>query len=159
MKKMPRRILLLSLLAGGCATPPEPQPSPVPEGLYFLESAAFYKRGLARVQGDGRGGVRVTLLDHFGGGFTLRPRGGGRFQITDDDVDLADVRRRLSGEGTWLGDRFSGLCVARLRNLGPISRDHREQPWTLTPAAEPEAQRALEKLRKLYPGRLEGLGL
>lgn len=143
----------------GCATPSKPKPSPVAEGWYILHSDAFYKNGLVRVAGDGKGGARVTLLDHFGGGFTLSPDGPGAFTITRANVDLEDVRRRLSGSGTVdATGTLTGECRVWVNNIPGISRDHRDRAWTLRPIAEEDAQRALAKLRKRYPGRLEALG-
>lgn len=156
-----RRVLLGLLLAAGCSGPRvAPVPPPVPEGFYQLDSDAFYKDGLVRVLGDGRGGLRVTLLDHFGGSFRLSPGGDGAFTIREARIDIEDVGRSLRGEGrlTAAGG-LEGECVVWVGNILGISRDHRSQPWTLRPASADEARRALAKLRKRYPGRLESLGL
>ncbi len=166
MKRWSRREWLVwssglgAALVSGCVSPGPAVPPPVAEGFYFLDSEAFYKNGLTRVTGDGRGGVNVTLLDHFGGGFQLKEAGNGQFTIARDRVNMEDVKRSLSGSGTLTpGGGFAGDCTVWINNIPGFSRDHRKQPWTLRPASAEETQRALGKLRKRYPGRLESMGL
>jgi hypothetical protein len=145
---------VLFLLLSGCATTPPPGLSRLPEGLYVFDAPIFYEKGMARVTHTSRG-ARVQLLETFQGDFTLRPDASGQVDMVEDHISYPGLRRTLKGSGQLTATgKAEGQAVIWLKSAGPISRNHREGPWTLRQATPEEEkafrlkQQAIEKRKQ-----------
>ncbi|MEX2607716.1 MAG: hypothetical protein WD708_10250 [Kiritimatiellia bacterium] len=147
------RMQLLSLifitLAACVSAPPPDLTTRLPEGYYTFDCPIIYKRGMVRLRHD-HDRARVELLEKFDGAFSFRIRPDRQLTITDADIDLPGLRRSFRGEGTlFQPGHAEGRAVSWIKTGGPISRNHREGPWTLRPATPVEIEKFQRKQQEL----------
>ncbi len=132
---------LTFIMLAGCASPPPPDLNRLlPEGHYRFDCPIIYERGMVRLRHDGNT-VRVEFLEIFDGAFSFRVRSNQELSITNPDVGLPGLNRSFRGEGTLTKPGHAeGRAVSWLKTGGPISRNHREGPWTLRPATPREIE-------------------
>jgi len=142
--------LLLALLMPlvSCVTPRDDTPSPLPVGYYLFNAPMFYEDGLAQVSWT-NGALFVQLLEHHGGSFKLLVSDDRRVHVRDGKMPLADIKRTFHGSGQiGVGGVVRGEGEIWLQTIGPLKRDHRTGPWTLTPASASESEKRLKRIRE-----------
>jgi hypothetical protein len=123
----------------------------LPEGYYKFDCPIIYEKGMVQLRHD-RNTVRVELLEKFDGAFSFSVRPNQDVSIIRADMGLPGLNRSFRGDGRLLKPGHAeGRAVTWLKTGGPISRNHREGPWTLRPATREEItaftqqQKALEE--------------
>ncbi|MGA0333878.1 MAG: hypothetical protein ACO3N7_04110 [Kiritimatiellia bacterium] len=101
-----------------------------------------------------RNGVRIQLLEEYTGSFSLQIASDQSLKIVDDEMDYPGLKRTFKGEGRLIRPGVAeGEAVMWLKSVGPISRNHREGPWTLRTATPEEIQRFELKQKTLQERR------
>lgn len=147
------RLQLLSLFflcLSACISPPPGHLSAsLPEGYYRFNCPIAYDNDMVKLTHE-KGRVRVQLLEDYMGNFALKVDPDGSLKIVDDHMDYPGLPRSFKGEGRMLQPGSAeGSAVLWLKSAGPISRNHREGPWTLRRAGEKEIQDFLKKQQTL----------
>lgn len=132
---------LIFITLSACVTTPPPDLNRVlPEGYYVFDCPIVYDKGMVRIHHDTRT-VRVELLEKFDGAFLFRVRSDRALTIVNADMGLPGLNRSFKGDGTLnKTGHAEGRAVTWLKAGGPLSRNHREGPWTLRPATQQEIQ-------------------
>ncbi|MDA3872822.1 MAG: hypothetical protein PF795_02550 [Kiritimatiellae bacterium] len=132
---------LTFITLAACVSTPPPDLNPfLPEGYYSFDCPIIYEKGMVRLRHD-QAKVRVELLEKFDGSFSFSVRSDQTLTITDADMGFPGLNRSFRGEGTLTKrGHAAGRAVSWLKTGGPLSRNHREGPWTLRPATPREIQ-------------------
>ena len=152
MKKL--TLLLLSVVfTMGCSTLPTRETAPsVATGYYMLEAKHFYDKGLCKLTQSSPNVLHIELLENRKGSFDLRYAGENRYTITNSNVGIGAIKRKVSGEAT-LTQRgtFEGFAKVKIYNMGIISRDHRKGNWSMTRASERDVAKRAKRLKLPTP--------
>lgn len=96
----------------------------------------------------------VELLGEYKGSFKMVPLADQRVNIEKSRLDYPGLKRTFSGEGTvQRPGQLSGTAIMWLKGTGPISRNHREGPWSLRPATPREQERFRMEQKRLEERR------
>ncbi len=140
---------LLFLSLNGCVSPPADLSRSLPEGYYRFDCPIAYDNGMVQLRHQ-NGKIRVQLLEGYTGSFAFQVKGNSVLKIVDAEMDYPGLPRSFKGEGHILSPGVAeGTAVLWLKSVGPLSRNHREGPWTLRVATQNEIQNFQNKQKTL----------
>jgi hypothetical protein len=148
------QLLSVCFLFGSACTTVPPDLSILPEGYYKFDCPIFYKDGMVRITHTPKG-AHVQMLETFAGSFVLEPKGQNELTMTRDSVSYPELKRTLSGSGilTRTG-HAEGQAKVWIKDMGPLSRNHRKGTWTLRLASAKEIK-SFEQKQKVMEERKE----
>lgn len=121
----------------------------LPEGLYKFDCPIVYDNGFAELTHQNNG-IKVQLLEDIKGSFIFTISSDNTVKIVDAEMDYPGLKRSFKGEGHILQTGYAeGNAIMWLKTSGPISRNHREGPWTLREATDREIKSYRAKQQRL----------